>query len=43
MIPSEDFTDMTLVREDTDEHDDTDDTDDPDDPGVALGDNTFFT
>ena len=33
MIPSEDFTDMTLVREDTDEHDDTDDTDDPDDPG----------
>lgn len=31
MIPSEDFTDMTLVREDTDEHDDNDDTDDPND------------
>ena len=33
VIPSEDFTDMTLACEDIDEDDESDD---PDDPGVLV-------
>ena len=32
-IPSEDFIDVTLVSEDTDDHEDLDDHQDPKDPG----------
>ena len=36
MIPTEDFSDMTLVSEDTDDNDDPDDSDDPDDPDDLM-------